>query len=309
MFQPACDTHEQVGATPPPPLTAGALGPRACALTDADEAEVAAFLSERPLHTVNLLGFILDNGLESPLNRGKFYGYRDECGALEGVALVGHVTLFESRTGRATAAFARAAQGCASKHILLGEREKVESFWSRYARGSQPARLACSELLLESRGRSAACEEAPGLRPATPDDLELVMPVQARLAFEESRINPLEVDPAGFRARCLRRIELGRTWVLVEGGRLVFKAEVMNETPRVAYLEGVWVNPQDRGRGLGRRCMAHLARTLLRRTRSLALFVNEDNSAALDFYRRAGYEIRGRYDTIFFRDSPASRTS
>lgn len=306
MFQSACNTHEPAAAAPPPALTLGALTQRACALTDADEAEVVAFLSERPLHTVNLLGFVLDNGLESPLNRGTFYGYRDECGALEGVALVGHVTLFESRTGRATAAFARAAQACASKHILLGEREKIESFWSHYARGSQPARLACSELLLETRGRVAACEEVPGLRLATQDDLELVMPVQAQLAFEESRVNPLEVDPVGFRARCSRRIALGRTWVLVEGGRLVFKAEVMNETPQVAYIEGVWVSPQDRGRGLGLRCMAQLARTLLRRTRSLTLFVNENNSDALAFYRKAGYEVRGCYDTIFFRDSPAA---
>jgi predicted GNAT family acetyltransferase len=46
--------------------------------------------------------------------------------------------------------------------------------------------------------------------------------------------------------------------------------------------------------------MSHLARALLRRTRSITLFVNEKNQEALDFYRAAGYETRGCYDTIFF---------
>jgi hypothetical protein len=34
------------------------------------EAEVLDFLSERPLHTVAMTGFIRDNGLVSELNRG-----------------------------------------------------------------------------------------------------------------------------------------------------------------------------------------------------------------------------------------------
>jgi hypothetical protein len=300
MFQTA-NTFEQGTAAAPPFFHFAGEKPRASELADGAKAEVIAFLSRRPLHTFNLLGFVLNNGLVSTLNRGTFYAYRDEAGRLEGVALIGHVTLFEARTDRAVAAFARLARGCAGKHILLGEQEKVALFWSHYARGGQPARLACRELLLESRGRTQACEEVPGmLRRAAPEDLELVMPVQAQLAFEESQIDPLERDPAGFRARCARRIEQGRTWVWIEGGRLIFKADILNETPEVTYLEGVWVNPQDRGKGLGLRCMAQLGRTLLRRARSITLFVNENNREALSFYREAGYETRGCYDTIFF---------
>jgi ribosomal protein S18 acetylase RimI-like enzyme len=300
MFQTAVTIHEQGTVVAPSFFHLAVETPRVSVLTDEAEAEVVAFLSRRPLHTFNLLGFILDNGLVNPLNRGTFYAYRDEAGRLEGVALVGHVTLFEAHTARAVAEFARIARGCANKHILLGEQEKVALFWNHYSRGGQPARLACRELLLESHGRTQASEEVRGLRRATMEDLELVMPVQAQLAFEESQINPLERDPVGFRARCARRIEQGRTWVWIEDGRLIFKADILNETPEVTYLEGVWVNPQDRGRGQGLRCMSQLSRTLLRRTRSITLFVNENNQEAMDFYRTAGYETRGCYDTIFF---------
>ena len=290
--------HALAGA--PPLSPAGDSSPRVRPLTDESEAEVLAFLSKRPVHTVNLSGFILDNGLVSPLNRGTFYAYRNEKGQLEGVALIGHVTLFEALTPRAVAAFARLARRCGRKHILLGEQEKIEQFWRHYSVGGQPARLARRELLVEWRGRAQACEEVRGLRLATQDDLELVVPVQAQLAFDESKVNPLEKDPAGFRERCARRIARGRTWVWVEEGRLIFKADIINETPDVTYLEGVWVNPRERGRGLGLRCMSQLSRTLLRRTKSLILFVNDDNQTALSLYRKSGCETRGCYDTIFF---------
>ena len=44
------------------------------------ESEVLTFLAQRPIHTVIMAGFILDNGLVSRLNRGKFYGCRDAKG-------------------------------------------------------------------------------------------------------------------------------------------------------------------------------------------------------------------------------------
>ena len=42
-------------------------------LTTNNEAEVLEFLSERPIHTVAMMGFIRDNGIVSPLNRGIFW--------------------------------------------------------------------------------------------------------------------------------------------------------------------------------------------------------------------------------------------
>src|SRR6266851_1145487 len=72
-------------------------------LTEEERNEVLAFLAERPVHTVCIAGFIRDNGLVSPFNRGTFYGCRNSDGRLEGVALIGHATLIEARTARAMA--------------------------------------------------------------------------------------------------------------------------------------------------------------------------------------------------------------
>ena len=263
------------------------------------ETEVLDFLSVRPLHTVYMAGFIRDHGLESPLNRGTFYGCRDPLGQLLGVALIGHITQVETRTSGALKALAHAAQSCSSAHVIMGEKDKIEAFWQHYARAGQALRLACRELLLEQSWPVEAGEEELDLRPATKDDLSLVMPAQAEMAVAECGVNPMEIDPVGFRARCMRRAERGRIWVTVKDGRLAFKADIMAETPEAVYLEGVYVNREERGKGYGRRCLLQLGRMLLSRSRSICLLVNELNKEAQSFYYGAGYRFRSHYETIY----------
>jgi uncharacterized protein len=271
-------------------------------LTSGHTAEVLAFLAERPLHTVCMSSMIRDNGVESPLNRGSFYACRNREGQLEGVALIGHATVFETRTDEAIAAFARIAQNEPRAFMLMGEQEKVKRFWQYFSsENSASPRLMCRELLFEQRWPVEVHEAVRGLRPATLDDIELVVPVHAEMAEAESGVNPLEVDPIGFRMRCARRIEQGRVWVLIEDGRLIFKADAQAETPQVIYLEGVYVNPQDRGKGYGLRCLSQLSRGMLQRAGSICLLVNENNRKAHTLYLSAGYKLQGYYDTIFLQ--------
>ena len=268
-------------------------------LQSSDEPEVLEFLAKRPIHTVAMVGFIDDNGLVSKLNRGTFYGCRNQEGQLEGVALIGHATLVETTTDRALEALAEVAQSCKTTHMIMGEKERIQDFWSYYDAAGQAMRHACREQLLELQWPVEVLEEVTGLRLATLADLELILPVHAQLAFEESGVNPLERDPKGFRERCARRIEQERTWVWVEDGELVFKADVVSDTASVIYLEGVWTNPESRCQGYGLRCMSQLARELMRRTESVCVLVNEKNRPAQQFYLKAGYRRRAVYDTIF----------
>jgi predicted GNAT family acetyltransferase len=275
--------------------------PPVSALVNEEQAEVLAFLSGGPLCAVCLRSMILDNGLLNPLNRGTFYGYRNSLGQLEGVALIGHNTLFDARSAGALKAFARLAQSSQHTSVIMGEHEHVRDFWTDYAEGGQASRLACRELLFEQRWPVAVHREVPGLRVASLDDLELVMPVHAQMAYEESGVNPLSIDATGFRIRCARRIEQGRVWVWVEDGRLIFKADIVADTPGCIYLEGIHVNPDERSKGYGSRCLSQLGQRLLRRAGSICLLVNQENEKAREFYLRAGYKLRGVYDTIYLR--------
>ena len=277
-------------------------------LTEADdEAEILAFLAGRPVHAVVMSGLVRDNGLESSFNRGTFYAARDAEGRLEGVALIGHATFVEARTESALKAFALLAQSERNAHMILGEQETISRFWGHYAHSGQRPRLFCRELLFEQRWPVAACAPVAALRRATLEDLLLVMPVHAALAYEESGVNPLDVDLQGFRLRYARRIEHGRVWVLVENGHLIFKADVASETPERVYVEGVYVERENRRQGHGLRCLSQLGRLLLTRSDAVCALVNEQNLVAQSLVLKAGYKLGGYYETIFLERAARER--
>jgi GNAT superfamily N-acetyltransferase len=261
---------------------------------------VLEFLERRPIQTAMLAGLIRDNGLRSHFNRGYFYGCRNRAGEFEGVALVGHATLFETSTDRALETLAGVAQRCEATHMIMGETNLLNQFWGFYSR-QKSKRRACRERLLELSHPIPAGPTISGLRPATLNDLDLILPIHAKMAFDESGVDPLRKDAEGFRDRYARRIRKNRTWVWIDDGKPIFKAEIVSDTPQVAYLEGVWVNPEFRSQGQGTHCLLQLSRQLLSSSNSICVFVNEDNSAALRFYERAGFVERSVYDTFFLK--------
>jgi hypothetical protein len=293
------DTLKPVFAPAPPPKSTAFGSMTTETLTNEHKPEILAFLAERPLHTVIMAGRIRDNGVVSISNRGTFHAYRGFDGFLEGVALVGHATLMEVRSRAALAAFARLTQDSSSVHLIMAEEEKVGIFWSSYALGGQRPRSSGRELLFEQRWPVEVCQPVMELCPATLADLEAVMSVQAEMALAESGVNPMKTDYLGFRQRCARRIELERTWVWRDDRRLIFKADIMADTPSVAYLEGVWTNPEERNKDYGLRCLTQLGRQLLSKKDSVCVFVNERNLKAHGLYRKAGYKVRSSYRTVF----------
>lgn len=269
-------------------------------LINSEAGEVLDFLGRRPVHTVFMRSSILDNGIESGLHRGSFCGYRNSSGTLEGVALVGYASLYESRTEAALVALAQFTRISSTTQMVIIEHQAADLFWRHFAGDRQIVPSSRTrEMLLELRQLSPAAEtQAEGLRLARPEDLDLVMPVQAAMCLEESGINPLECDPSGFRFRCARRIEQNRVWVWIAEGRLIFKAEILAETPEAVYLEGLYVNPLDRRQGYALRCLTQMCQILLGRTKAVSLFVSEANLRAQALYARAGYTFVSYYDTI-----------
>lgn len=269
-------------------------------LDSSNQSEVLEFLSARKIHTVFMSSLIHDNGLLSPHNRGSFYSCRDGYGKLEGVALLGHATLIETRSENALSQFARLARNCLNAHLIRGEQETIRNFWKHYVNTLKEPRLISREMLFELREPTAA-EGIDELRPATLKDLDKVMAVNASMALQEGGTSPLQNDPGGFRSRTARRIEQGRIWVWMQEERLMFKADLVAETPEVTYLEGVHVHAEERRRGYGLRCLTSLARTLLARTESICLTVNEKNQQAARLYEKAGFKFHSHYETIYLR--------
>lgn len=265
-----------------------------------DTEEVMNFLSERPVHTVAMASLITDNGIESELNRGIFYGYRNGSGCLEAVALIGHSTLVETRSDHSLQALAFKARSSATPiNLIMSSGNDAETFFTYYGHGVLPPRAVASELLFETSFPFPVRECEWDLRPAVAEEIESIACAHAEAAFIESGINPMSRDRQGFLRRVLRRIEQGRTFVVFEKGELVFKADIIAETPEVIYLEGVYVAREHRGKGIGSSCLAKLCLRLLERASTVCLLSNASMPHAHRCFEKAGFQHTGSCRTVF----------
>ena len=139
-----------------------------------------------------------------------------------------------------------------------------------------------------------------GLRPATPADLELLVPACAEAHREEIGIDPLHRDPEGFRWRTRSQIDEHRSWVWIEEGVICFKAEASAWTPSSVQLQQVWVDPGVRNRGYAKRAMRDLCRRLLERVPSVCLFVRPENAPAIRVYDAIGMRRTISYRSLIF---------
>ncbi len=269
-------------------------------LTEYNRTEVLNFLKVRPVHTVIMASFICDNGIESEDNRGKFYGYRNSKGKLEGVALIGHTTLIEARSEKALKAFARKAQTSETPiKLMMSHSDSIERFWNYYAIDGRKPRHNFKELLFELNFPFPVQDCRWDVRTAKPEELEDVAKAQAAVAFMESGIDPMLKDREGFLIRCLKRIEMGRTFVVFEDGKLLFKIDVMSETEDVIYLEGFYVAPEYRGLDLGPKCLAKVSVELLDRVQHICGLSNAEFASVHRSLGKAGYKNTDFCQTIF----------
>jgi predicted GNAT family acetyltransferase len=82
---------------------------------------------------------------------------------------------------------------------------------------------------------------------------------------------------------------------------VVFKAEIGAVTPRACQVQGVWVAPPMRGRGLGVSGMAAVVDHALEHIApAVSLYVNDYNHVARAVYRKVGFEDCGTFMSVLF---------
>jgi uncharacterized protein len=139
-----------------------------------------------------------------------------------------------------------------------------------------------------------------GLRAATEDDFELLVPACAAAHEEEIGVDPMARDPDGFRWRTRSQIDEGRSWLWEEDGAILFKAEASAWTPSAVQVQQVWVDPPERNKGYAQRGMRDLCRLLLRDVPTVCLFVRPENAPAIRVYEAIGMNRHGSYRSLIF---------
>jgi ribosomal protein S18 acetylase RimI-like enzyme len=249
--------------------------------------QILAFCAEDPIERV-FLEDVARRGL------GRFTAFA------EGKRLTAlcHVGANVVPSGRECGRFADAAVSGRAR-MIIGQERAVSELW-------EAARERFPSPRDDRPGQPVYVMEVPpepgasGLRAAAAVDYELLLPACAAAHREEIGIDPLGRDPEGFRWRTRAQIEEGRSWLWVENGTILFKAEASAWTPQAVQLQQVWSDPPARGRGFAQRGLRDLIRLLLRQVPAVTLFVRPENDAAIRLYDRVGMRRCGSYRSLIF---------
>jgi hypothetical protein len=186
-----------------------------------------------------------------------------------------------------------------STRMIIGDERAVGDLWEAAREGMAKPREDRPGQPVYVLDEPPA-HEATGLREATPGDLDLLLPACAATHEEELGVDPLGRDPDGFRLRTLGQIEERRSWLWVDDGTILFKAEASAWTPSAVQLQQVWVDPEVRNQGYAQRGMRDLCRRLLERTPAVCLFVRPENAPAVRVYEAIGMRRAGSYRSLLF---------
>jgi uncharacterized protein len=239
--------------------------------------QIMRFCAEDPIERV----FLEDMARRSI---GRFVGVSSR-GRLEALC---HVGVNAVPSGSGCGAFAREVAR-ASPRMLIGEANAVSDLWSAVrSRLPRPRENRPGQPVFVIRDAPEAGDSE--LRLATLDDLELLVPACAAAHEQEIGVDPLRRDREGFRWRTRSQIEERRSWLWLENGTILFKAEASAWTPSAVQLQQVWVDPSARRQGYGTRGLRDLCRLLLEDTPAVCLFVRAENAAAIRLYETVGME-------------------
>ncbi|RFU19989.1 GNAT family N-acetyltransferase [Geodermatophilus marinus] len=279
--------------------------PTARVLDEDDEPAVRRLLATDPVAACVIAGRVEAAGTAAASLGAPLWGFGG-AGRLEAVCLAG-ANLIPFAVPGAERAAADAFAGRARRtgrrcSTIVGPAAAVGPLWDLLAPAWGPARdhRPCQPLMAID-GPPATVPE-PRVRPVRPEELETLLPAAVAMFTEEVGVSPLRVDGgAGYRARVAELVRAGQSLAWIEGGEVLFKAEIGAVSRSACQVQGVWVAPRHRGRGIGAAGTAAVvdyARAVMAPV--VSLYVNDYNAPARAAYARVGFREVGRFASVLF---------
>jgi predicted GNAT family acetyltransferase len=271
-------------------------------LDDRYRDEVLAILDAEPLSNVFVGSRVHQAGLDPARLGAQVWGYWQD-GRLESLCYAGANLIPVNAGPDAIRAFADRArvQGrrCSS---IVGPVHAVRELWGLLEPYWGPARAIRALQPVMATTRPSAFPADPYVRRVRMSDFDVVYPACVAMFTEEVGVSPHAGDGGVlYRARVAELIRAGRAFARIEGGRVLFKAEIGAVTPYACQVQGVWVHPESRGRGLSEFGMASVVETSLREVApAVSLYVNDFNVRARAAYRRVGFTEVDAFMSVLF---------
>jgi predicted GNAT family acetyltransferase len=262
-----------------------------------DTVAVRRVLDRDPVGSCMVAARVADHGVDPNSLGGELWTRRgaDESLCYAGpnlIPLCGGPADLRAFADEATSASRR----CSS---LVGRAELVMPMWRQLEPAWGPARDVREGQPLMAMDSMPACAIDAGVRQVRLTEIEAYLEAAVEMFIGEVGVDPRVGDGGrGYRRRVANLITAGRAWARFEHGKVVFKAEVGSQSPRVGQIQGVWVHPARRGQGLGTAGTAMLAGVIVGTGRIASLYVNSFNAVARAAYARVGFVEVGTFATV-----------
>ena len=271
-------------------------------LDERDRGTVLAICDRDPVTNVFVSSRVRALGLEPGRLGAQLWGHAPG-GQLESLCYSGANLVPVAATPDAVAAFAdralRQGRRCSS---VVGPAAEVQALWALLRSHWGPAREVrpVQPVMVISGPPHVAPDTL--VRRVRPDEFDILWPACVAMFTEEVGVSPTAGDGgSAYRARVEQLIRARRAFARIEGGRVIFKAEIGAVTPQACQVQGVWVRPEYRGRGLAAPGMAAVVVEAARSFAPLvSLYVNDYNAPARAAYRRAGFTDTGHFMSVLF---------
>ncbi|MFF4233910.1 GNAT family N-acetyltransferase [Streptomyces sp. NPDC001820] len=262
-----------------------------------------AILESEPVTNAFVTSRVQVAGLDPWRLGGEMWGWYAD-GRLRSLCYSGANLVPICATPEAVRAFAdrarRTGRRCSS---IVGPVESATQLWRLLEPSWGPAReVRSNQPLMVTEELPHAIEPDPYVRRIRKDEMEVIMPACVAMFTEEVGISPMAGDGGLlYQARVAELIGAGRSFARIDDGKVVFKAEIGAATTQACQIQGVWVAPEFRGRGLSETGMAAVLRYALDEIAPVAsLYVNDYNTAARAAYRRVGFREVGAFMSVLF---------
>ncbi|MFI2352332.1 GNAT family N-acetyltransferase [Streptomyces sp. NPDC019443] len=272
-------------------------------LEPSDLGAALAILESEPVANAFVTSRVQVAGLDPWRLGGEMWGWYAD-GRLRSLCYSGANLVPICATPEAVRAFAdrarRTGRRCSS---IVGPAESATQLWRLLEPSWGPARdVRSHQPLMVTEQLPDAIEPDPYVRRIRKEEMEVIMPACVAMFTEEVGISPMAGDGGLlYQARVAELIGAGRSFARIDDGNVVFKAEIGAATTQACQIQGVWVAPEFRGRGLSETGMAAVLRYALEDVAPVAsLYVNDYNTAARAAYRRVGFREVGAFMSVLF---------
>jgi predicted GNAT family acetyltransferase len=271
-------------------------------LTEEDRSDLLALVSRDPVANVFVAARIHASASQPWRTAGELWGHQTGE-QLDGACYSGANLVPVEASVPALRMFAERArrQGrrCSS---IVGPRDMVLTLWELLEPSWGPAREVRADQPVMAIDGPPLIPSDPLVRPVELSELDLLLPACVAMFTEEVGVSPNGPDGgAVYRARVAELIRSGRAFARFDGDEVVFKAEIGAVSPQACQVQGVWVHPDLRGRGLSVPGMAAVTESARRSfAPTVSLYVNAWNVAARRSYERVGFQQVGRFATVLF---------